>query len=257
MNIYQHFRSDEKVFVDSCQQWKEQVEQMYAPKLTSFLTPREQQILASIVGKNEDCQVVFKGAYEQAERKRALLYPAYFTPEDSDFELALLEITYNAKFHQLRHQQILGSLMSLGLKREKFGDILLVENIVQIVVSHEISSYVQNHVNKIGSAGVSVVERNLEDIIQVQEVWQEQSVTSSSLRIDNVLSSMTNLSRNKAQEAIVGGKVKVNHQTVEKNDFDCHEGDLISVRGLGRFKLIGIEGKTKREKWRIVFGKQK
>ena len=257
MNIYQHFRNDEKVFIDSCQQWKESVERTYAPKLTTFLTPREQQILALIIGKNEDCQLAFFGAHESAERKRALLYPNYFEPKSEDFEVALLEIAYNHKFHSLRHQQILGTMMSLGIKREKFGDVLISEQQAQVIVSKDIADYVALHISKIGQAGVTLTERELSEVMIVQDVWQEKTVTSSSMRIDNVLSSMTNLSRSKAQEYITGGKVKINHTMIEENAYECHEGDLISARGLGRFKVIAIEGKTKREKWRILFGQQK
>lgn len=257
MNIYQHFRNDEKVFIDSCQQWKESVERTYAPKLTTFLTPREQQILALIIGKNEDCQVSFFGGHESAERKRALLYPSYFEPQSEDFEISLFNITYNHKFHSLRHPQIVGTMMSLGIKREKFGDVLLAEHQAQVIVSKDIADYVVLHISKIGQAGVTLTEIELSEVMVVQDVWQEKTVTSSSLRIDNILASMTNLSRNKTQEYITGGKVKVNHKIIEENAYECHEGDLISARGLGRFKVISIEGKTKREKWRILFGKQK
>lgn len=39
--------------------------------------------------------------------------------------------------------------------------------------------------------------------------------------------------------------------------FDCRESDTISVRGYGRCKVIAIEGKTKKEKWKVVVGIQK
>ncbi len=256
MSIYQHFRPDEKVFIDACQQWKESVERTYTPKLTAFLTPREQQILLSIVGNNEDCQLAFFGGQALSERKRALLYPSYFQPEDDDFEVSLLEITYNSKFHSLRHQQVLGTLMSLGIKREKFGDVLLAEGKAQVIVAKDICDYVLTHITKIGQAGVTLKEAAIVEMIVMQDVWQDKVITSSSLRIDSLLSSITNLSRSKAQEYVHGGKIKVNHKVIEENAYECHEGDLISARGLGRFKVKEIEGKTKRDKWRILVGKQ-
>lgn len=255
MSIYQHFRKEEKAFIDQCMQWQEMVARQYAPRLTGFLTPREQQILAAIIGKNSDCQVAFFGGYQSAERKRALLYPEYYEVTDDDFNITLLDIAYNSKFHELRHQQILGTMMSLGIVRDKFGDILMANNEAQAIVAHEISDYVCLHITKIANAGVTVTNVDLAKIISVKEAWKEGTTTSSSLRLDTMLAAMTNLSRQKAQDLIAGGKVKVNHELIEENDFECGEADIFSVRGLGRFKVIAINGKSKKEKWKILYGK--
>lgn len=256
MNIYQHFRKEEKAFIDQCMQWQDTVIRQYTPRLTVFLTPREQQILATIIGKNSECQVAFFGGSATAERKRAFLYPEYYEVNEDDFNIALLQIGYNNKFHELRHQQILGTMMSLGIVREKFGDILITENKVQVIVSEDISDYVCSHITKIANAGVALSKCNLSEIITVKETWREGTTTCSSLRLDTMLSAMTNLSRQKVQDAISGGKVKVNHELIEENDFECGEVDIISVRGIGRFKLLSINGKSKKEKWKISYGKQ-
>lgn len=256
MNIYQHFRKEEKAFIDQCVNWQEQVIKQYAPRLTAFLTPREQQILASIIGKNSECQVAFFGGSSTAERKRALLYPEYYEVAEDDFNIAVLQISYNSKFHELRHQQILGTMMSLGIVREKFGDILIADNKAQAIVAEDISDYVCAHITKIANAGVDLSKSSLSEVIQVKESWKESATTCSSLRLDALLATMANLSRQKVQDAIAGGKVKVNHELIEENAFECGEADIISVRGLGRFKLFAIHGKSKKEKWKISFGKQ-
>lgn len=54
MSIYQHFRPEEREFIDRAIHWREYVETTYAPRLTEFLDPREQQILKAIVGQNEE-----------------------------------------------------------------------------------------------------------------------------------------------------------------------------------------------------------
>ena len=50
MSIYQHFRPEEREFIDQVLNWKNLVENTYAPKLTDFLDPREQQILKRVDG---------------------------------------------------------------------------------------------------------------------------------------------------------------------------------------------------------------
>lgn len=44
-NVYQHFRADERSFIDSVGDWIEQVQGQYAPYLTEFLDPRQSYIL--------------------------------------------------------------------------------------------------------------------------------------------------------------------------------------------------------------------
>ncbi|MCA1059242.1 RNA-binding protein [Rossellomorea aquimaris] len=251
-SIYQHFRPDEKEFVDAVLEWKQTVESQYAPKQTDFLDPRQQHIVESIVGSNDEILVSFYP--EDSERKRALLYPPYFQPEEEDFGIEAFEIQYPSKFVTIEHRQVLGTLMSLGLKREKFGDIVTGEDIIQIILADEISDYVRMELTQVGKAKVSLKAITLKDRIQSREEWQEKTTTVSSLRLDVVLAAIYNDSRQKAQTLIKSGHVKVNWKTVENSSFEVVASDVISARGYGRSKLMSIEGRTKRDKWRISVG---
>ena len=109
MSIYQHFRPEEKEFVDQVLNWKDFVENAYVPKLTDFLDPREQHILKMIIGQNSNVKCEFFGGVPEAERKRALLIPEYGTTEIEDFQIRLLEIDYPQKFITIGHPQQVGS----------------------------------------------------------------------------------------------------------------------------------------------------
>ena len=61
MSIYQHFRPEEKEFIDQALNWIEQVKDSYAPKLTDFLDPRQQQIIASLLGHDDEVKIEFFG----------------------------------------------------------------------------------------------------------------------------------------------------------------------------------------------------
>lgn len=257
MNIYQHFRSEEHDFIDQVLEWKEYVANSYSPKLTDFLDPREQQIVQTLIGTQSDVKVDFSGGLVSNERKRALIFPDYYTVEESDFQIQLFEVDYPAKFITIEHPQVLGSLMSLGLKRGKFGDILVKNERVQFLVGKEVSDYIQLQHTKIGRASVTLKEVPLTEGILVSESWIELSATVSSLRLDAVMSAIFNISRQKSQEYIKHGLVKVNWTTIENPGFVCDVADILSVRGYGRAKLVSLEGKTKKDKWRIVAGKQK
>jgi RNA-binding protein YlmH len=257
MNLYQHFRKEEHHFIDQVLEWREAVKTWYSPKLTDFLDPREQEIVRLVIGNDPEVKVSFFGGASYVERRRALLYPEYFHPTQEDFELTLFEIKYPKKFVSLEHRQILGSLMSLGLKRAKFGDILIKEERIQFVAAKDVASYVRLNLEAIGRTKISLEELELVHILQLEEQWVEETITVSSLRLDAVLAQIFHASRQKVQELIENGLVKVNWKIIEETHFECKEGDTLSARGFGRCKIFSIDGKTKKDKWRVLVGKQK
>ncbi|MCY7801919.1 S4 domain-containing protein, partial [Bacillus haynesii] len=90
--------------------------------------------------------------------------------------------------------------------------------------------------------------------VQVVEIRDD---TVSSLRLDAICSSMSRQSRQKAQVLVKNGLVKVNWKVIEDPSYALAEGDMVSIRGFGRFRMKNIDGKTKKGKWRLTFEKQK
>ncbi|WP_078430665.1 RNA-binding protein [Alkalihalobacterium alkalinitrilicum] len=257
MSIYQHFRIEERIFVDQVLDWKQDVIVQYTYKLTDFLDPREQDILKTIIGKDEEISLSFWGGASSTERKRAMLFPSYFELAKNDFQIQAFELRYPRKFITLEHRDILGSIMGLGMKREKFGDILITDEVIQVLVANEVASFIELNLQKVGQAKVKIVPINEEDIIENVEEWTEESTTISSLRLDTLLSAIYNISRTKSSLYIDRGLVKVNWKTIEDGAFQVQEGDYLSVRNFGRSKLLSIAGSTKKGKIRIVFGRKK
>ena len=242
MDIYQHFRQEERQFIDQVLGWIDHVQMQYVPRLTDFLDPRELEITRMLVGTNGDVRVSFFGGSQEAERKRAFFYPDYYEPQIEDYELTIYELSYSAKFTTLKHRQILGTLMSVGLKREKFGDIWIEGDRVQFVVAKEVASYLEMNISKMGKAGVKFHEVHADQVMQVTEQWKESQVTVSSMRLDTVLSALANISRQKSQTLVQQGRVKVNWKLVENPSYEIRESDVLSTRGIGRMKIFSIEG---------------
>ncbi|MGF9856322.1 RNA-binding protein [Priestia endophytica] len=255
--LYQHFRKEEHEFVDAVLEWQGQVLNQYSPKLTDFLDPREQEIVHTIIGSEGDVKVSFFGGYEGAERKRALLFPSYYEPSEEDYELELFEVKYASKFVTLEHRHVLGTLMSVGLRRSKYGDIIAGEERIQFIVARDMSSFVKMNISKMGKTSVALQTKPLSSVMDHKEELELKETTVSSLRLDAVLSSIHNISRQKVQTLINGGHAKVNWKTLEQPSFECNEGDTLSLKGHGRARVVSINGKTKKEKWRITVGKLK
>lgn len=252
MEIYQHFRKEEHSFIDQVLAIRDDVEMRYQRKLTDFLNPREQMILRTIMGSDPDLVFGFSGGAKSTERKRAIIAPEYETIEEEDFKLTLLEATYPEKFITLEHRDVLGAFMSLGIKREKLGDLIVQEGVVHIVAASEISDFIKMNLTGIKKANVAFSEKPMNTLLKSNETWQTKETTVSSLRLDVMTKEIYGMSRKKAGMHIEAGHVKVNHRTVEDTAFQLEEGDLISLRGKGRSRLKEVKGQTKKEKFRVT-----
>lgn len=190
-------------------------------------------------------------------KESGLFYPDYIQPTLDDFSMFAFEIMFPKKFVTLSHREVLGSLMSLGLKRSKFGDIIIHDETVQVMVAQEIANFLQLNWNKIGKISVRLKQIPFEDVFSHEEEMDISLITVSSLRLDAVLANVYHQSRQKIKSLIENSLVKVNWKIVEDAHFEIAEDDVLSVRGFGRSKVLAIEGKTRKDKWRIKIGIQK
>ena len=255
-NVLQHFRKEEQPFIEQVVSLMREVEDRYAPKLTDFLDPRQQFIVESIRKQYVDIDSSLNGVLEDPERKRVLLYPSYYVPSDEDFSMIVAEVNYPRKFVTLQHRDVLGSIMSLGIDRSKFGDIRVEDGNVQFVIAQEVFEYVCTNFTCIGKVKVQV--EKVEDpatFMKQSEEWISETLTVSSLRLDTVIAAVFNISRQKSSSLIHGGKVKVNWSEKDQISVELQELDLLSIRGLGRVKLLMIEGRTKKDKIRLQIGR--
>ena len=250
-NIYQHFHPEEKQFIDRVLDWMDRVENNYSVVTTYFLNPREVEILESLANKRE-LQIFSTQDIAQTELTKIIIAPEFYQLDESDFDLALLEISYAKKFYQLKHSQILGSFLGqTGIRRSEIGDIVLNEGRAQVFVSKHLLEIFQNNIEKIGPAPVKFVEKTLEELIKTEDNSVIKVILVSSLRIDKIIASTFEISRNLAVNMLQLRKVKLNYLEIEKKDFPVEQGDLISVRGLGRIKVLKILGETKKGKQKI------
>lgn len=251
-NIKQHFRPDEAPFIDQVDDWLATCQNEYRPVLTEFLNPRQRYIAKTMTNSFDDVHVSQNGGWPGAEMQRLLFYPTYYQPETKDFELQLINVDYPLKFSELHHRQILGTLLSKGLKRSAFGDILHDGDVWQVVLSAQMAEFVRQQVTKIGKINVKMKLADLEEVVKPVTDWQESSTTVSSLRLDSIVAAGFNYSRNRAKTIIEHGLVRVNWETIDRPDFALSVHDLMSVRHAGRIYLKEDNGITKKGKLRVT-----
>ena len=110
------------------------------PAWTPFLTPGEQASAGDLLAAWGGPRYLAAGGYEGSERNILYFPPDWQEPEDAladpEGPLAALEGTFPGGA-SLTHRDILGSLMGLGITREKLGDILILEGKCQVVALRE------------------------------------------------------------------------------------------------------------------------
>ena len=247
MDIYQHFRKEEQIFIEQVLDWLGQVERQYAAYLTNFLNPREIFIAESIINQYEEIKFKRFGGYEEAEQERLMIYPEYFNPRKEDFEIVLFEINYPQKFAELSHGQILGSIMGTGLSRANLGDIISANNRWQFFLDSKMKEFIKLNLKKIGKISVQLEEKNLSERIENEDNWEKQELIVSSMRVDSVLARALNLSRNRAKRLIEDKKIKINWSEIQRPDIELTRNDIVSIRGYGRIKIHEELAKTRKD----------
>ena len=196
------------------------------PTATGFLSPQEQaaaQHLLNALGCREG--YVLWGGYDGAERKRLVFLPEWMAEPDGDF---------------------LGSLMALGLTREKIGDILVEKGGCQVLLDPSMTDFLLQNWDSAGREKLTVTPLPLSALAVPHAAVKELRDTVSSLRLDNVLAAGFSLSRGRAAEAVEKGSVQVNYVTCVKPDKPVSAGDTITCRGLGKCVLDSVGAPTKK-----------
>ena len=222
------------------------------PANTCFLSPRELEMARYLFG-NEPGLHSF-GGYEDAERKMLVYLPDYLE-EDSLYEddspLVCLRATYFEK-DDLSHRDFLGSLMGAGIARETVGDICVGKGCCDFFVTAEIAPYIEQNFLSAGRTKLHLDRISLREAQIPEPEVKEIKDTLASLRLDSVISSGFRIGRNLASQYISAGKAAIDGLPCEKPDKAVSEGMKISVRGLGKIKLVTVGGRTKKDRISII-----
>lgn len=242
---------------------------------TDFLNLNEQSILHALPKNSLYTGYVLFGGYDFAERQMAA-----FLPEDAlslcgryhggsaDFSgihenagffsgrLAVLRISplHEKYADALTHRDYLGAVMNLGLERGKTGDILVDGTEALIFVDAGLKDFIKEELTRIRHTSVLVSEENPDDFRYTQK-FQEIKGTVPSVRLDALLSLAFSSSRSKLTGLIEAGKVFVNGRMTTSNGCQVKEQDIISVRGLGKFRYVEQLSVTKKNRIYVLIHK--
>ncbi len=216
-------------------------EKYASPRFTSFLDESEQAALKDfpIYDQNFSCF----GGFEEARRKMFGVFPEWEEIDYSRFPIKI--VNFIKKYpKELTHRDYLGTILSLGIERNKVGDILVNDNGAYVFLSENIADTVLFGIEKISNCGIKSKIVNIDEIEIPKQEYDDLKCIAASMRLDALVSGITKLSRNQSMLLIKSGKVMLNHKEIQDGSASVSEEDTISIRGYGRFIVSSVDGRT-------------
>ncbi len=213
---------------------------------TAFLTPAEQFALERWAATAADCSMLLCGGAAENERRAAFFLPFYMERESFDASEYISALRAEARFGQPGHRDYMGAILGLGIKREWLGDIWTDGGGAVIFLMKTVERHVADGLTKVGSAGVRLQRAEPSELRPPEKKRRPVSFSVKSMRFDAVLAGMFGLSRTAAAALISEGAASLNYSECLKNDAAVAEGDVISLRGHGKGRVLSAGGLSRK-----------
>lgn len=221
---------------------------------TEFLDMRQRQLLEKLLKDMKIKNYVIYGAYKMAERTVIILYP-----EKLEDVFKIQKFDYNSVLGIIRiklpnelkgmyyHRDYLGAVIKIGIRREKVGDIITRKDGADMIVLREAEKYIMEGLKGLTRFSKSEFESTKVEELNIEEPkTQILNIIIPSMRIDSIVSEVIRTSRAKTVGIIKEERIFVNHELITKSSKEVKEGDIITVRGKGRFVVGNIINTTKK-----------
>lgn len=224
------------------------------PLYTEFLTLSEQAVFHSVSRELIPVRVLLTGGYPLAERKIVYFLSSYEEPDTACPPVRTLFVKpVSPRFAEtLTHRDYLGALMNLGARREVVGDLVMQENgclffCLDKIADYLIQEFVSVRHTRVTCSYYEKTSSGSEDGKELV-VSPRETVRGSvaSPRLDSVTAMVFRTSRAKILPLIEGEKVFIDGRPAASPSVRLKGGEVISVRGMGKFSYVGMEHETKK-----------
>ena len=204
---------------------------------------------------------LFAGGFPEADRQVLFFLPSYMGAEDLEREIQSGEgpITCirvkaaNSGFHKApTHRDYLGSLMNLGITREQIGDILCSGNEAYVYAIRESAPFICRELTRVRNVSVEAAEVPPSECALGAKTETGRG-SSASERIDCLIALVFHLSRSQAQSLVRQEKIFADGRAVTSSSYCPSAGERISVRGYGKFRYNGAEGRTRKGRLIVTY----
>ncbi len=209
-------------------------EQLKKGVASEFLEPHELKIVIPFLNKTNTPYQIF---HLFPESEKVILY------HTQQPNLTCYQVVSKVPF---RHQDLLGSIFSHQISKNLFGDIVVLEGNFYITILSSMNDYFTSFFTTIGNQRITLKEVPLETVSSYQYQFTNKKIMVPSMRIDVVLAKLLGTSRRIVIEKMKVNEVVRNYEIVKNKALELKEGDTLSIRKYGKYRIDKIEGITKK-----------
>ena len=221
---------------------------------TEFLSIYQKQIIQKKLNELGIKNYIFFGGYNEAEGQILIIYPEKFDIDIVNKNLKNIIKVIKIKLPKelegkYSHRDYLGSIMQLGLNRNRIGDIIVYSDRAYIIVLKENTEYLVNYLSdfvKFRKAKMELIDYTDIEVKPIE--YEEFNILINSMRLDNFVSEIANISRSKAEEMLKQEKIYINSKVETKSSKTVKENDILVMRGKGKYLVYKISKKKKKGK---------
>lgn len=187
-----------------------------------------------------------------SEKKNIIIIPPNYKGDMPEPRLVFFKIDGSNRFKNLEHKDFLGTIMSLGIKREILGDIIVKDSVAFGVITEEKFEIIEG-IQKVSNIPVKIFKVSKDEVSQSE--FENFLITIPSKRLDSIVGEISKSSRQKASSLIEEGNVLVNYNVQKSKSFEIKNGDVITIKRVGKFIFENTLGENKKGKLKVLLKK--
>lgn len=229
---------------------------------SEFLDLAQQTNAQNIINNMKIKNCILFGGYDEAERKMFIVFPEMATEyiNKENYYKQIMKVIHiqlpKELYDTYEHKNYLGALMKLGINREKIGDILVRKDGADIIISSDVEKFILINLKSLTRFQKAKIEsKDISELIYIENKKEITKINISSMRLDCIVSQLARCSRNEALDIIKQERVFINFKEELSPGKQISEETYITIRGKGRFKILKIEGTTKKGRLTVTVEK--
>ncbi|MBP0971969.1 MAG: hypothetical protein IKX57_01690 [Oscillospiraceae bacterium] len=214
---------------------------------TDFLTEAEYGEYLAVREQLPRCGCTVWGGHENADRVMLRFGSAEQLGYEEPFPIVCVAVQpVQEKFaEQLSHRDVLGAVMHLGIERGQTGDILTEGKAAYLFCTPAMGDYICREMTRVKHTTVCcTVTDTLPEAAETH--YETVTVQAASSRIDGLIAKLYHMSRGECLALFRAGKVALGGAVTENSSAQLKPGDVVSVRGCGKFRYAGVTGTTRK-----------
>lgn len=248
-------KQEEKIFLQALERLSYKAENQYCCVGTGFYNSDWMKtVIRAYKGQKYLEHLTFSGGYLEAERQMVIFGIDNAYP--NQLPLVVLKIEVKTGIGKpLTHRDFLGALLGLGIVREKIGDIIIMPFGAYVVVDYLLETYITLNLTTVGKYNTTnITTIPLEDLQVPKLQTKEIKGTVAHLRADAVLALGFSMSRSAVVKLIDQDKAKCNGRLIKAAQ-TVSVGDVLTLRGYGKIRLIDQGGLSRKDRMHITIQK--